>query len=320
MAYDAARHATVLYGGDQARKYPLTDTWTWTGTTWIQQHSTSEPALWDPGIAYDSARQRIVLFGLPSRHAVSGQPGETWTWNGQNWQREAPKKAPSARYFPLMTYDSKTQQVILFGGLGDRSQTFSDTWAWDGANWQELSTTIPGLSDGSREASMAYDSAVDRVVLYDVPGGFTTSKDMPRSMWLFDGSAWTLRSIGTTALPTDGHRMVYDVALQKLLLFGGEAALIPPQTVGRNLRSEIWLWDGLTWSSMVATTMPKPRMAMGMVYDTDRNQVLIFGGLTSVKGSDVSRDDTWTWDGAKWTRRGWRVDSRPSPGSEVTSS
>jgi hypothetical protein len=202
-----------------------------------------------------------------------------------------------------MTYDSRTKRVILVGGLGERSQTFSDTWAWDGANWQQLSTTISGLHDGTREASIAYDAALDRVVLYNLPGGFSTPSFMPTGMWLFDGSAWTQRSTGTTTLPTDGHQMVYDVALKKLLLFGGEAALIPPQTEGRNVRSDIWLWDGLTWTSQPAATGPTPRMAMGMVYDTDKNQVLIFGGLTWVKGADASLNDTWTWDGAKWTRR-----------------
>lgn len=300
MAYDAVHKVTLLYDGWPVRGYPFFDTWTWNGAKWVQQQPAANPRLWSPGIAYDEARQRIVLFStnVVTGGWVDGVPGDTWTWDGKNWRHEHPQTTPNARHSPHMVYDSRLNQVVMFGGQGFKSDTFADTWAWDGTNWHQLSGSIPGLTDGAVFGAAAYDAAIDRIVLYD---HFTLSGPISAGMWLFDGSTWTHQSAGGSALPTDGFKMVYDAALQKLVLFGGELNLAPATATGRNLKSDIWLWDGHTWQLQPASPGPNARMSMGMSYDADRQQVLIFGGTDYVGGADVVLGDTWTWDGVKWT-------------------
>ena len=62
MAYDAARHRTVMFGGFDAGV--IGDTWELDGATWRQRSpATSPPPRYQTAMAYDAARGRVVLFG-----------------------------------------------------------------------------------------------------------------------------------------------------------------------------------------------------------------------------------------------------------------
>jgi hypothetical protein len=78
MAHEAARQDVLLLEED--------GTWTWTGSNWSQQHpATTPPFQLFRSIAYDAARDRVVLFGGKS---PPNQPtDETWTWDGVTWTR-----------------------------------------------------------------------------------------------------------------------------------------------------------------------------------------------------------------------------------------
>ncbi len=300
LAYDASRKSVVLFGGRATNGQPLFDTWTWDGSGWTNQHPAASPAIRDGRMTYDAARQRVILFGTPIRmteQTAPVPPGETWTWDGRSWQKEAPKSSPSARYAPLMAYDTARKRVILFGGGGRPNESFGDTWAWDGTTWLRLGTMISDDGKGSGGGAMAYDEAHQVTVIYDFPGGDPGD----REMWFFDGSTWSERPAGTTPLPLQGHGMVYDQALGRVVLFGGEGAAIPPST--RTVTSDIWLWDGATWTKRPSAGQPPPRGFMGLVYMADSRQILVFGGLTSANGQDVNLNDTWTYDGIAWAKR-----------------
>jgi len=67
MAYDAARARVVMFGG-QGDRGDLGDTWEYDGTTWTQTADarlvvTSPAARSFHAMAFDSARERVVLFG-----------------------------------------------------------------------------------------------------------------------------------------------------------------------------------------------------------------------------------------------------------------
>ena len=241
MAYDQKHKVTLLYGGWPTRGYPYFDTWAWDGTHWAQQHPATEPRLWSPSMVYDQARQQIILFGttVASGGSVDGVAGQTWAWDGANWRQAHPRASPGARHSAQLVYDSTLKEVIMFGGIGFKSEAFTDTWAWNGIDWHKLSGSIPGLPDGGVFGAAAYDAVIDRVVLYK---GFSHSSAINPAMWLFDGTGWTQQRAGGGALPTDGLSMIYDPALQKLVLFGGEDSRNIATGVGRNLTSAIWLW------------------------------------------------------------------------------
>src|SRR6185295_15339814 len=64
MAYDAANHATVLFGGGRYNggwTTYLGDTWTWDGSVWtLKQPAGSPSPRLAPALAYDTATSRTI--------------------------------------------------------------------------------------------------------------------------------------------------------------------------------------------------------------------------------------------------------------------
>lgn len=66
MAFDAARHVTVLFGGQTGFNFgvgPLGDTWEYNGIAWTQMPVVGPHERTFVKMVYDSARDRMVLFG-----------------------------------------------------------------------------------------------------------------------------------------------------------------------------------------------------------------------------------------------------------------
>ncbi len=196
MAYDALHQQLVLFGGITAVNGSFVvvgDTWVWDGSNWTQMSpSTSPSARSGHVMAYDAARQRVVLFGgvggLASNSTVFG---DTWVWDGSNWTPETPATSPPAREGAVMTYDDTNQRSLLFGGttspVASSSTLLGDTWAWDGSSWAQL---MPAASPPARiNAQLAYDSAHEQAVLF---GGVTLVSGVITGFgdtWLFGNPA-----------------------------------------------------------------------------------------------------------------------------------
>ncbi|MFY9436735.1 MAG: hypothetical protein WAQ42_07490, partial [Limnochordia bacterium] len=51
---------------------------------------------------------------------------------------------------------------------------------------------------------------------------------------------------------------------------------------------------------LIGTEGPPPRHSPGMVYDSARNVVVMFGGITGREREGILYGDTWEWDGVEW--------------------
>jgi hypothetical protein len=123
LTYDDAHGRALLFGGyDESNETNLNDTWEWDGVDWAQKFPLASPSKrsWH-GLAYDSIRGRVVLFG----------PTETWEWDGAAWMQKFPAMSPPVRSNHALTFDGARGKVVLFGGsIG--SIYLDDTWEWDG--------------------------------------------------------------------------------------------------------------------------------------------------------------------------------------------
>jgi hypothetical protein len=120
MTYDSVRHQVVLFSGFGGSS----DTWVWDGTNWAPQYSpTNPPGGWNV-MAFDSARQQIILITEP---LAPGTATQTWSWDGNQWTRKNLAVNPSQRLAAAMAFDAVHQQTVLFGG-SNGANILADTW------------------------------------------------------------------------------------------------------------------------------------------------------------------------------------------------
>ena len=94
-------------------------------------------------MAYDSVRDRVVLFG--GRDRQNYILWDTWEWDGNDWILRYPSRRPPARSEHAMAYDPVNRRTVLFGGSNSPrydsdtpGELLDDTWVWDGTSWTQL--------------------------------------------------------------------------------------------------------------------------------------------------------------------------------------
>jgi len=216
MAYDNRRGVAVVHGG-RLDVSVLDETYEWDGTMW--RFLTYE----GPGqrerhtMAYDVARGLTVLFG--GNFGYPGPfPGGTWGWDGSTWGVLA-TQGPRLRQDHAMVYDDLRDRIVLFGGHWAGS-VHGDTWEWDGQAWAEHKVAGPSPRLGH---GMVFDRTRGRTLLFGgstaVIGGVVFG-----DMWSWNGRAWA-RVDAHGPLPRTGHRMAYDSARDRVVLFGGSSVV-----------------------------------------------------------------------------------------------
>ena len=277
MAYDAARHRVVLFGGFDGLA-DLGDTWVWDGALWTQVAETGPAARRAHRMAYDVARHQVVLFG-----GLSGATtlDDTWIWDGAAWTQVA-ETGPSARADHAMAADDARELIVLFGGVG--ANELGDTWEWDGAAWTQREESGPAARRGH---VMAYNPVGERVVLF---GGVTQTQIFDDT-WEWNGTQWTRVAEFGAPAGCDAA-MSYDG--RGTLLFGGVGSTV----AGEPSRDNTWEWDGRFWTE-VQRFGPPGRSGHAMVFDGTRHRLVLHGGAreSGPPPASILLGDTWECPG-----------------------
>lgn len=218
---------------------PLTvdDTWRWTGATWIPvRTATTPPRRLRAAIAYDSARERVVMFGGTTDGGSASRLADTWEWDGVDWLERTPPTSPSAR--ADASFACGPSGCVLSGGTGPFTgnptmATYrTDSWLWDGMTWRQLTGTSPGPRG---RAAHAFDRERGRHVLFGGEGGGSATVHFADTWELLDGTeTWTLTATVGPPLPThiSPATAAYDEVAQRIVLITG---------------NQTWFYDG-TWT------------------------------------------------------------------------
>lgn len=207
MAYDLTRGRVVLFGGRESIiSAPLADTWEFDGVTWTQRFPAHSPVgRADHALAFDAVSGATLMFG----GEAAGQTtcGDTWLWNGVDWQQVA-TTGPAPRRNHALSCDWSRGCVVMFGGF--ETSAFDETWEWDGGHWSEVvSASTPSARS---DHGMAFDFARGVTVMHGgTQGGAET--------WEWDGVDWI--QSGSGSVSKFDHVIVFDARLLRTTLYGG---------------------------------------------------------------------------------------------------
>ena len=254
---------------------------------WAKVADEGPPGRFGNRLAYDSARQRIVMFGgFDDR--TRQRFGDTWEWDGSVWTQVA-SVGPSGRAHHGMAFDSVRNKVVLFGGQGTPSNPDgdnNDTWEWDGIAWQDVSgaNKRPVARNGH---GMAYDSFRQKMVMFG--GGITFDGRLGDTWALGEDMEWHARPMANGPA---GHMPFSGMAYDR------ERRVVVQYSTGDDYREPgTWTWNGDTWSQESGAQPIPPRIAAGLAYDSARHRTVLYGGSNAPNEGPTG---TWEWDGADW--------------------
>lgn len=195
-------------------------------------------------------------------------------------------------------YDAERRRVMLVGGADSlRSTDRHRTWSWTGARW-ELETA-QGPSSRSNAAA-AFDPARHVAI---ISGGMRKTQndsayEVINDSWERADAGWR-PFVRREAEPRDHHAMVYDERRRAILMFGGMLA-----NRSAPWPTETWALQPSGWERLPLEG-PSARARTAMVYDSWRQQVVLFGGVGASPARGAPQPfhgDTWLLDNVGWRR------------------
>ena len=278
----------IVYGGgsDGGSGARLTDVWTLSlsGTpTWTQitPSGSAPPARIGHTAVYDSAQQRMIIFGGKSGSEFLNDTSALWLNGTPTWTELTPSgSTPAARIGHTAIYDSANHRMIISGGTDstDFLSRFGDVWALSliGApTWTRL--TPSGSAPAARSSHTAiYDTANQRMIVFG-GSGYAGSFNDAWTLSLSATPAWTqLTPSGSTPAARIGHTAIYDSAQQRMIVFAGYRG------PGNDFLNDVWalsLTGAPAWTELTPTgAAPANRASHTAIYDSARQRMIVYGG------------------------------------------
>ena len=154
----------------------------------------------------------------------------------------------------------------------------------------------------ARSAAVAAASGKAVLVFGGFGGGFALGQTTLDDTWVWNGLGWVQRETPTAPPSRQGAAAAYFPTTRSIVVFGGDTGCC-------TRLGDTWTWsiDDKVWTRHLPATSPTPRSAATMAFDAATGSLVLFGGFgppTNTLGdSPVRLDDTWTWDGERWTPR-----------------
>lgn len=304
MAYDAADHETVLFGGMTPNDTGLNDTWVFKNGTWAEVNATvAPPARELATMTYDARDGYILLFGgwQPNGPVFN----DTWSFRAGHWTdltSSLRTLSPSTRWGAEMVYDAADRYVVLFGGFPDHRGYGTDdqTWAYANRSWTDLTPSLNVSPPSRMFQGMAFDNASHTVVMFagsecipsmcDAYGGFPLD-----DTWSYSGGNWTNLTPARSPTVQSAPQMTYDVAGGYILLESGQGTT--------------WTFANGTWTELNLSITPGVRLEAGFTFDASLNApVLVDGANASYDASNLAvtgfrgvYNDSWVFVGPSST-------------------
>jgi len=199
---------------------------------------------------------------------ISSNAGSTWTTLAS-----AVANSGSYSWTPTATGSQYRARVVSHAtdsnvGSDDSDANFTVTVS---GHW----VALPSSGSSRRQAAATFDAARQRTLVFGGTNGTVNYNDV---LALDNSDTWS--SLGTSGTPPSARRragMIYDVARDRVVLFGGYSS---PTSLFSQL-NDLWQLNlsNNTWSSISAGSPPSPiTYETQAVYDPTRDRLLVVEG------------------------------------------
>ncbi len=205
--------------------------------------------------------------------------------------------APRANFINA-GFDPSTDRLIVFDGQNNGGN-LNDVWVLSNADavgvmphWVSLTPTpdpVYGSPDGRNAASVVYDPASNRLIVFD--GCLGNCLPIANDLWVLTNAndsggtpAWIrLLPAGSAPGARESMASVYDPGSNTMIVFGGQNGCCGNQIT----YNDVWTLqhaNGLggtpTWVQLFPSGgPPEGQTALSAVYDAANNKMIVFGGL-----------------------------------------
>lgn len=157
--------------------------------------------------------------------------------------------------------------------------------------------TAQGEAISVRNAhSMVYHPQEASIYLF----GGADERQVKSDLWVLEGTNWHKVAVENTPPPRTFAAMAYDPQGNRILLFGGSKVLFGKKATSQNLLQDTWQFKDGNWQKMPTENAPTVRAEASMVYDENRQRMVLFGGYTIQNGDYIKLNDTWEFYEGDW--------------------
>jgi hypothetical protein len=156
--------------------------------------------------------------------------------------------------------------------------------------WVNLRPRDSPASNASGSEEAVYDPAAGATIMLQTYCG--SGPCISPLTWSFSNKTWTLLHPASSPEARYAASMVYDPALQSVLLFGGAS------WTNSTVYSDTWEFSEDNWTNITGGSSPGPLYGSAMVYDSYDGYVLLFGGDNQTGGTP---NETWEYVGGSWS-------------------
>jgi len=299
-AYDTVYQRFVRFGGvsnfgtfAESGTYLLKDTF-WRSTQSVARPNPRSLAMF----RRDPARGTIWLFGGLNEFSQGtniSYNADLWHYTGgAGWVRDTRFAPPGECSTPVSAFDTDRQVlVVVCGG--------QSVWEFNGTDWKDVNPKP--APDFRRFAALVYDQNIKKAVMF---GGYDNINYRDET-WTWDGATWTKLKPSKKPQHRAQMAMWFDTRAKKTILYSGAGRPNINERVTRY--SDMWSFDGSTWTEMSKAAAPGIRFGSQVAVDPRDGKVFVFGGLRAAidDKKNVTQfygKDLWQWDGASgnWTQ------------------
>jgi WD40 repeat protein len=186
-----------------------------------------------------------------------------------------------------LAFDPSSRRMVVF-------EDYVGTWlrGREAEVWEAGAPMPPAPESWSAVGSVGpvvYHGGLGMVVTTRVDDGTTFGYDTRADSWS------ELHSPVEALIRRYGYGIAYDEESDLVVLFGGAEWGRTDQ--GKHVGfGDTWVFDAAagTWTDVTPDISPPPRIQPVMVYDTQSDRIVLFGGHTKVNGDVLG--DTWVYD------------------------